>query len=94
MKLVDSSFVTDDEQAVRALLESHPREAYTLYRLFNAYHELVSLCVALMHNGETDTADVLRSHAKKEQALIRLGIPLWHTLDDWTHAQEQQKTLP
>lgn len=83
MKLVPSNFITEDECACAAMLAAHPHEAYLLIRLMNGYRELASVCMDMMHQGECDTADVVRSLDKKDAAMRRLGIPVVETLEDW-----------
>ena len=91
MELVPSDFITEDERACAALLATHPHETYLLIRLLNGYRELASMCMEMMHQGECDTADVVRSLDKKDAAMKRLGIPVVETLEDWEHLRKMRE---
>lgn len=85
MKLVPSDEPSQEEVEIQAILKEHPVMAAHLTLLLNGFHELTRSCAL----DNPDPSDVLRSLAKKEGMMQRMGIPLLHNLEDWARVRAQ-----
>lgn len=85
MKLVPGNEPSQEEIEIQQQLHQHPVMAAHFTLLLNGFYELIRLCAL----NNLDPSDILRSLAKKEQAMQRLDIPLLQTSEDWARVRAQ-----
>jgi hypothetical protein len=73
--------VTTDEQKMANILDGHPLLKKRITLIVNGYRELVTLYME--DDEKPDPSDVLRSLAKKDNILRRIGIPVLSTAQEW-----------
>lgn len=84
MRMVGPEYLSEDDKEVRRILREHPLAKVHMTRILLSYHDLVTVCIESMLRGDTDTADIQHSLAKKQNALYRMGIIIPGTERDTT----------
>lgn len=83
MRLVNHSFITQEEQYIRALLAHDPLLFRQLSLLVNRLVELVRISLEEMQEAHLESADVALALVRCEETIARLGIPLVATYKEW-----------
>jgi hypothetical protein len=78
MKLVPPDHLSDDDHAIRQLLSEHPDLSRRITLLLNRYRELVRTCL-----DDPEPADALKTLAKCESEMARLGIAILDSPEEW-----------
>jgi hypothetical protein len=82
MNLVPPDHLTDEDHTIRQTLTEHPELARRMTLLLNRYRELVRTCL-----DDPEPADALKTLAKCESEMQRLGIALLDTPEQWKAAR-------
>jgi hypothetical protein len=84
MNLVPLDHLTDEDHAIRQLLSEHPELARRMTLLLNRYRELVRTCL-----DDPEPADALKTLGKCESEMVRLGIALLDSPEEWKVARHR-----